>query len=165
MSKTKAGIIVGVSVILLGIIFFVIFGIKLNPEAQKEGNTSHTSQTQVQQQEQSQIQQTQQPQQTQATIQNTQVVEVSDESFSSLTKKECVEIAVVSRKYIQCDSKMQLFYTVDVILANNQIVSYYVSEPGYNYLNVGDKVNVTYVLCTNANGATFILVNGVTTVE
>lgn len=163
LSKTKAGIIVGIGIIVIALVFFIIFGIKLNPDNEKDDTKQNEVQTEQVQTTQAQEQQ---PVQTNVqTTQNTQIIEVSDESFSSLTKQEVQEIAVVSRKYIQCDSKMQLFYTVDVILSNNQNVSYYVSEPGYAYLNVGDKVNVSYVVCTNANGAKFVLVNAVTTVE
>ena len=59
----------------------------------------------------------------------------------------------------------QLYYVLDVMLGDNRVVNYYVSEGGYYLLNVNDKVSVTYTTYTNTNGLSFIQVASVTTLE
>lgn len=163
MNATKAGIIVGGVLIVVAIALFVIFGGKTSDD---DGAVATATEiTKVQEVTVKEEVTTVHNQEEQSDAQAVPTMVMIDEaSLTGLTSKQATEVGYIARKSIYLSGE-QLYYVLDVMLGDNRVVNYYVSEGGYYLLNVNDKVSVTYTTYTNTNGLSFIQVASVTTLE
>ena len=162
-SATKAGLIVGGLGIVIALVILVV--------ASNKGETPEKEATQVDPASVgTHVEQTEAVTGVSETTTTEKVdaqlsqVEIDEESLAGLTTKQDTEVGFIANKHIYLQGD-QLHYALGVMLGDNRVVTYYVSESGYYLLNVNDKVSVSYTTYTNANGLSFIQVASVTTIE
>lgn len=162
MGTKKAGIIVGVILIAVAVIVVLIFGGKSSED--EATDVTETKPVVTETQTPTQQEPTQEETSNNSNLGTQGAIVIDEDSLVSMNMKEFSEVAFVSRKHIYLQGN-QLYYTIDVMLGDNEVVTYYTSEAGYYLLGVNDKVKIDYVVYTNDNGISFTQINSVVTVK
>ena len=95
---------------------------------------------------------------TEEIVEDSIFMEIDTESLPDGKIKE--EVGIVAKKGIYLIED-ELYYMTEILMTDNTVLKYFVSQDGYEKINSGDKVRVKYTNYVTKNGKKFSIVDNI----